>query len=343
MSDKREGARRRRHAAQREAARRSPRRQGLRGRHRRQWRRSARESRLGKSRPDPARRDDARAFRLRRLQAACAPIPATALLPIVLVTSLDPQGERVKGIEAGADDFLPKPINQAELFARVRSLLRVKSLQDEVKRQAEALKEWNARLEERVAEQVTQLKGMAQLKRFFAPAVADAIVSAGEKSILTPHRREISYVFADLRGFTAFTDSAEPEEVESVLQQFHATMGCARRRIRGNARPLCRRRHPDLLQRSAAGAAMPRGAQRGWRSHMQQRFCDLARTLVEARLRARSGHRDRAGLCDARRVRLRRPRRLHGDRQRRESRRSALRQGRARRSAHRPQDARGAR
>ncbi len=60
------------------------------------------------------------------------------------MTSLDPQGERVKGMEAGADDFLPKPINQAELFARVRSLLRIKSLQDEVKRQAEALKEWNA-------------------------------------------------------------------------------------------------------------------------------------------------------------------------------------------------------
>ena len=157
----------------------------------------------------------------RRLRAD----PATALLPIVLVTSLDPQGERVKGIEAGADDFLPKPINQAELFARVRSLLRVKSLQDEVKRQAEALKDWNTKLEERVAEQVAELKGMAQLKRFFAPAVADAIVSAGETSILTLHRREISYVFVDLRGFTAFTDSAEPEEVETVLQQFHATMG----------------------------------------------------------------------------------------------------------------------
>src|SRR4029453_4317061 len=97
--------------------------------------------------------------------------------------------------------------------------------QDEVKRQAEALKECNARLEERVNEQVTQLRGMAQLKRFFPPALADAIVSAGEKSILTPHRREISYVFADLRGFTAFTDSAEPEEVESMLREFHATMG----------------------------------------------------------------------------------------------------------------------
>src|SRR4029453_4161239 len=97
--------------------------------------------------------------------------------------------------------------------------------QDEVKRQAEALKEWNARLEERVNEQGTQLRGMAQLKRFFAPALADPTVSAGGKSILTPHRREISYVFADLRGFTAFTDSAEPEEVEAALREFHATMG----------------------------------------------------------------------------------------------------------------------
>lgn len=151
--------------------------------------------------------------------------PQTALLPVVLVTSLDPQGERIKGIEAGADDFLPKPINQAELFARVRSLLRVKSLQDEVRRQADALKDWNLKLEERVAEQVAQLQGMDQLKRFFAPTVADAILSAGAKSILAPHRREICYVFVDLRGFTAFIDSAEPEEVESVLRAYHSTMG----------------------------------------------------------------------------------------------------------------------
>ena len=132
--------------------------------------------------------------------------PETALLPVVLVTSLDPQGERVKGIEAGADDFLSKPINQAELFARVRSLLRVKSLQDEVRRQADELKAWNAKLEERVAEQVAQMQRLSQLKRFFSPKVADAIVTAGERSILALHRREISYVFADLRGFTAFTD-----------------------------------------------------------------------------------------------------------------------------------------
>ena len=151
--------------------------------------------------------------------------PATALLPVVLVTSLDPQGERLKGIEAGADDFLSKPINQPELFARVRSLLRVKALQDEVRRQADELKVWNARLEERVAEQVAQVQRLSQLKRFFSPKVAEAIVTAGESSILAPHRREICYVFADLRGFTPFTDHAEPEEVEAVLRDYHATMG----------------------------------------------------------------------------------------------------------------------
>jgi class 3 adenylate cyclase len=151
--------------------------------------------------------------------------PATALLPVVLVTSLDPVQERVKGIEAGADDFLSKPINQPELFARVRSLLRVKSLQDEVGRHAEALKVANLKLEQKVDEQLAQLDRLSQLRRFFSPAVADAIVSAGEKSILSPHRREICYVFVDLRGFTAFTDAAEPEEVEAVLREYHDAMG----------------------------------------------------------------------------------------------------------------------
>jgi class 3 adenylate cyclase/CheY-like chemotaxis protein len=157
----------------------------------------------------------------RRLRAQ----PATALLPVVMVTSLDPLQERLRGIEAGADDFLAKPINQPELFARVRSLLRIKHLQDEVARQADALRDWNLTLEARVREQVAELGRLSQLKRFFAPAVADAIVSAGEQSILTPHRREICYVFVDLRGFTAFTDRAEPEEVQAVLRDYHEGIG----------------------------------------------------------------------------------------------------------------------
>jgi len=148
----------------------------------------------------------------------------TALLPIVLVTSLDPYAERLKGIEAGADDFLSKPVNWPELFARVRALLRVKSLQDEVRRQAEQLREWNAMLEERVRKQVSAIERLGRLKRFFAPPVAEAIVAGGEE-LLAPHRREITVVFLDLRGFTAFTDRADPGDVVDLMRAYHASMG----------------------------------------------------------------------------------------------------------------------
>ncbi|MGH8564086.1 MAG: response regulator [Gammaproteobacteria bacterium] len=151
--------------------------------------------------------------------------PATALLPVVLCTWLDPNQERIKGIEAGADDFLPKPVNQSELCARVRSLLRVKSLQDEVKRQAEQLAEWNRQLERRVAEQVAEMERLARLKRFVSPRVCDLILAGEVDDPLRTHRREVTIVFTDLRGFTAFSESAEPEEVMDVLREYHATLG----------------------------------------------------------------------------------------------------------------------
>jgi class 3 adenylate cyclase len=144
--------------------------------------------------------------------------PATAMLPVVMVTALDPGQERVKGIEAGADDFLSKPINQPELLARVRSLLRVKALHDE-------LTELNRTLEARVDAQVTQLERLGRLKRFFSPQLAEAILSGGAEDPLRSHRRDITVVFVDLRGFTAFAETAEPEEVMNVLREYHAQMG----------------------------------------------------------------------------------------------------------------------
>jgi len=153
--------------------------------------------------------------------------PATELLPVVLVTSVEDKtghDERVKGIESGADDFLAKPVRYAELFARVRSLLRVKVLQDEVRRQATELRDWNERLEQRVKEQVAAIDRLAQMKRFFSPPVADAIV-AGGAGMLEPHRREITAVFLDLRGFTAFTDRADPDQVMDLLSDYHVAMG----------------------------------------------------------------------------------------------------------------------
>lgn len=158
----------------------------------------------------------------------CAAIradPAHAMLPVVLVTALDPAKERAKGLEAGADDFLTKPLNQAELLARVRSLLRIKSLYDEVTRQKDELAQWNRTLAQRVAEGVEQLEKVGRLKRFFSPQLAEAIVAGGADDPLKSHRREITVVFLDLRGFTAFTETADPEEVMGVLGEYHAAMG----------------------------------------------------------------------------------------------------------------------
>jgi class 3 adenylate cyclase len=155
--------------------------------------------------------------------------PETAILPVVMVTALDPAQERVKGLEAGADDFLSKPINQPELLARVRSLLRIKEFHDQVQAQARELADWNRTLEQRVADGVRQIEQMGQLKRFLSPQIADLIVSgtlgdtAGDP--LKSHRREITMVFLDLRGFTAFTETAEPEEVMGVLHEYHSEMG----------------------------------------------------------------------------------------------------------------------
>jgi adenylate cyclase len=143
---------------------------------------------------------------------------ATSLLPVVMVTALDPAQERVKGLEAGADDFLSKPINQPELLARVRSLLRIKELHDD-------LTTLNRSLEQRVQEQVAQLERLGRLKRFFSPHLAELIVAGGTEDPLKTHRREITVVFLDLRGFTAFAETAEPEEVMTMLGQYHEAMG----------------------------------------------------------------------------------------------------------------------
>ncbi len=144
--------------------------------------------------------------------------PATGVLPVMMVTALDPGQERIKGLEAGADDFLTKPINQPELLARVRSLLRIKELWDQVI-------DLNRTLEQRVDEQVAQLERMGRLKRFFSPQLAELIVSGDAEDPLKSHRREITVVFLDLRGFTAFAETAEPEEVMGVLREYHAEMG----------------------------------------------------------------------------------------------------------------------
>jgi adenylate cyclase len=150
--------------------------------------------------------------------------PSTRSLPVVLITASAEQ-ERLAAIEAGADDFLRKPINKAELLARVRSLLRLKAYHDTIEAQAAELAEWNRTLEARVREQIAELERLRRLRRFLSPQLAELVVASGDESLLTSHRREIAVAFCDLRGFSALAETTEPELVMTVLREYHQAMG----------------------------------------------------------------------------------------------------------------------
>jgi adenylate cyclase len=152
-------------------------------------------------------------------------LPAMRAVPVVMLTALEGSDHVVRGLEAGADDFVSKPFQPAELTARVRSLLRVKALFDETERQRSALAGWSLELERRVQAQVAELERLSRLKRFFSPALAARLLAEGGDGVLASHRREITVLMCDLRGFTAFAERAEPERVMQCLSAFHARMG----------------------------------------------------------------------------------------------------------------------
>ena len=166
----------------------------------------------------------------------CRQLKADAGLPfmaIILVTAKADTKDVVAGLEAGADEYLTKPIDQAALVARVKSMLRIKELTDKVSAQAADLADWNRTLEERVEQQLNQIGRMDRLKRFLAPQVAELILSSGDDRVLDSHRREVSVVFCDLRGFTAFAESSEPEEIMSTLREYHAAVGAIIHKFEG--------------------------------------------------------------------------------------------------------------
>ena len=157
----------------------------------------------------------------RRLRAD-ASFPFT---PIIMVTAMADSRDVVAGLEAGGDEYLAKPVDHAALAARVNSMLRIKRLHDTVEGLAEEVKGLNASLERRVAEQVDELQRVGRLRRFFSPQLAELIVNGGAEDPLKSHRREITVVYLDLRGFTAFAEVAEPEEVMGVLREYHQITG----------------------------------------------------------------------------------------------------------------------
>jgi DNA-binding response OmpR family regulator len=152
--------------------------------------------------------------------------------PIILITARADTSDIVRGLEAGADEYVTKPVDQAALVARVRSTLRIKQLHDTVldqsKRlavQAEDLKQWNETLNQRVNDQLSEIERMNRLRSFLAPQIAELVVSSGGEKLLESHRRAVTAFSCDLRGFTAFAEIAEPEDVINILREYHEVLG----------------------------------------------------------------------------------------------------------------------
>jgi class 3 adenylate cyclase len=139
-------------------------------------------------------------------------------IPVIMVTAKADPKDVVAGLDAGGDDYLTKPIDHAAMVARVRAMLRIKALHDHVQ-------ELNQGLEAKVKAQVEELERVGRLRRFLSPQLAQAIAASGEETVLANHRREIVALFCDLRGFTSFAETAEPEDIMGVLAEFHGTLG----------------------------------------------------------------------------------------------------------------------
>ncbi len=151
--------------------------------------------------------------------------PALRDIPVLMISALDELDSVVRCIQLGAEDYLGKPFEPVLLQARVGACLEKKRLHDREARQRRELAELNETLERRVAEQVAQLERLGRLKRFFSPQLAELIVAGGADDPLKTHRREVTVVFIDLRGFTSFAETAEPEEIMGMLREYHAEMG----------------------------------------------------------------------------------------------------------------------
>jgi adenylate cyclase len=152
--------------------------------------------------------------------------PQLRHIPVIMISAVDEIESVIRCVELGAEDYLSKPFNPTLLRARVGATLERKKLHDQVRAQAADLAAWNQTLEQRVADQLTEIERIGRLKRFLSPQIADLVVSSGDgERILESHRRAVTVVFCDLRGFTSFAETAEPEEVMAVLRAYHDVLG----------------------------------------------------------------------------------------------------------------------
>jgi adenylate cyclase len=160
---------------------------------------------------------------IRSLQAGAALVGAGALDHRIALKTGDE-------LEVLSDEFDRMAARLHESYTRLEQKVeeRTHDLSDavnEIDRQRRELAEWNHTLEARVAQQVDELQRLGRLRRFLAPQIAELVVASGDEALLESHRREIAVVCCALRGFTAFSETAEPEDVMAALREFHRAMG----------------------------------------------------------------------------------------------------------------------
>jgi len=164
----------------------------------------------------------------RRLKAN----PTTRDIPVIFITAMSDDDDETKGLEIGGVDYVTKPISPPIVKARIKTHLAVSAqarelryMVERLEAQARQLSVFNRTLEQRIAQGVEQMERLGRLKRFFSPAVVDIVMSGSTDDPLKSHRREVTAVFLDLRGFTAFTETSDPEDVMRVLGEYHESMG----------------------------------------------------------------------------------------------------------------------
>ena len=158
--------------------------------------------------------------------------PVTRSIPVIFVTALGDVDDETRGLALGGVDYLTKPLSPPIVKARVKTHLdmaaqarALKELIGTLQQQSAALAAFNQTLEQRVADGVAELQRVGRLKRYFSPPMVDMLLSGAADDPLRSHRSEVSAVALDLRGFTAFTETSDPEDVMRVLREYHESMG----------------------------------------------------------------------------------------------------------------------
>jgi DNA-binding response OmpR family regulator len=151
--------------------------------------------------------------------------PSLPFLPILMLSAKTAPQDIIAGLEAGADDYLTKPVDHTVLAARVQAMLRLKARYDTTQAHATALAAWTQTLEQRVQAQVTELARLGRLKQLVTPQLAELVVSVAGEPLLQRQRREVTVVCCALQGFPAFAATAVPERAVAVLGDYHTVLG----------------------------------------------------------------------------------------------------------------------